>query len=125
MAGEMLEAGIPTPFHRAFPRYFQLTFGVHVYIVAAGAFALSSERHRPATRLGDVAVRTCVSALTSRVHLYCPRATEQFQFRVWRRFPRKNMRVRVSSEQFACAHEFRAVELSSTVPRSSTTDFER
>jgi len=44
-----------------FPVIFQLTFGVHVYIVAADAYAPSLEQHRPATRLGDVALRTCVS----------------------------------------------------------------
>ena len=63
MAGEMLEVGIPTPFHWAFPSYFSVNLlGVHVYIVAADAFALSLERHSPASdvvRCTRIA-RTCV-----------------------------------------------------------------
>jgi len=35
------------------------------------------------------------------------------------------MRVRLSTKQFACAREFRAGKLASTVPRSSTIDFEQ
>jgi len=35
------------------------------------------------------------------------------------------MRVRLNTEQFACAREFRAGELTSTVLRSSTIDFEQ
>ena len=35
------------------------------------------------------------------------------------------MRVRARSEQFACARELLAGKLASTVPRSSTIDFEQ
>jgi len=46
-------------------------------------------------------------------------------FRLWcRSFPQKHVR-RLSTEQFACAREFRAGKLASTVPRSSTIDFEQ
>ena len=103
------------PFVGHFPRYFSVSFLVCTYILLLGA-----------VQAGDVAVRTCVSALTSRDHLCTVRGRlNNCVPSVCVVFPAKNMRVRLSSEQFACAREFRAGKLASTVPRSSTTDFEQ
>jgi len=62
MAGEMLEADIPAPFHWAFPFMFQLTFGMHVYIACAGRLraGLVGGAQAGDAALDDVVVRTCV-----------------------------------------------------------------
>jgi len=100
-----------------FPRYFSVSFLVCTYILLLGAVqAGDAAGRRGSTHL-------CFSSVVTRSPVYCPRA---IVFRLCASFfPQKNMRVRQSSKQFACAREFRAGELSSIVPRSSTIDFEQ
>ena len=59
------------PFIGHFPVIFQLTFGVHVYIVAADAFALSSERHRPVCSLRAHSLHLCDMVRCARIARTC------------------------------------------------------